>query len=187
MRLRRAFLTALKLRRKGTAQILLLIGASALALSGCTVYSDKKPVTVETTTSAEQLQRIFWQDVADARWVQANALLAPKAVWRVGDRVIPREQIIPWLQAAGIHAAQVNGVTLEPAVNDMNLVYLVQVEAAHGLDGVNCGSQPQMWSALAVWQQPQPTGNPPAKNDKQYRGYLLTVHDLAPAANRACH
>ncbi len=155
-------------------------------LSGCTVYPDKKPATVDTTTSAEQVQRIFWQDVAEAKWVQANALLAPKAIWRVGDRVIPREQIIPWLQSAGIKATQVTGVTLEPAVNDMNLVYALQLQSAHALGGAECGSQPQTWSALAVWQQPQPTGNPPAKNDKQYRGYLLTVHDLTPAANIAC-
>ena len=177
----------------GTACALFRLGAcgALVGLSGCTVYPEQKPATLEMTTSAEQVQRIFWQDVAQGKWVPANALLAPNTVWRVGDRVIAREQIIPWLQSRGIHEALVTGVTLTPAVNDMNMVYTVQVQAEHALDasanGAACGSQPQTLSALAVWQQPQPTGNPPAKNDKQYRGYLLTVHDLTAAANSACH
>lgn len=178
-------MTALKLRSIRTRGLLMLSAAVCL-LSGCTVYSDVKPATIESTTSAEQVQRIFWQDVATGKWTQANALLAPKAVWRVGDRIIPREQIISWLQSSGIHAAQVTGVTLQPAVNDMNLIYTLQLQAAHGSGSADCGRAPQNWSAVAVWQQPQPTATAPSKNDKQYRGYLLTVHDLALTGNSAC-
>lgn len=169
--------------------LLPVAAAAAMLLNGCTVFPDRKAATPEGTTSAEQVQRMFWEDVAQAKWVQANALLAPKAVWRVGDRVIPREQIIPWLQSYAIKGAAVTGVTLEPAVNDMNLVYTLQVQAAHAVaasGGAGCDQQPQTWSALAVWQQPQPPTNPPPKNDTQNRGYLLTVHDLTPAANSGC-
>ncbi len=177
----------------------LLLPALVAGLSGCTIYSEKKPATLDTTTSAEQVQRIFWQDVEQAKWMQANALIAPMAVWRVGDRVIARDQIVPWLQSLGIKGVQVSAVTLNPAVNDMNLVYTVQLQASQAVasqpaaasPSAPCASQPQTLSALAVWQQPQPTGDAAkdkkANASKAYNGYLLTVHDLAISANGACH
>jgi hypothetical protein len=165
---------------------------SALALAGCTVYPDQKQPSLTQTTSAEQVDRIFWQDVEQAKWVQANALLASNAVWRVNGQVIPRVQIVPWLQSLGLHGIQVSDVALAPAVNDMNLVYIVQVQADKVVAaqvGAGCVGHPQKLSALAVWQQPQPTGNAAkdqqAKN-KAYSGYLLTVHDLTATGDGNC-
>jgi hypothetical protein len=163
-----------------------------LALSGCTVYSAQKSPGVTQTTSAEQVDRIFWQDVEQAKWVQVNALLAPNAVWRVNGQVVPRAQIVPWLQSLGGHGVQVSDLVLTPAVNDMNLVYTVQMQADKAVAaqvGAACAGHPQTLSALAVWQQPQPTGD--AAKDKQarnktYGGYLLTVHDLMTAGNGRC-
>ena len=50
-------------------------------------------------------------------------------VWRVNGQVVARAQIVPWLQSLGIHGVQVTDVALTPAVNDMNLVYTVQIQA----------------------------------------------------------
>jgi hypothetical protein len=163
-----------------------------LALAGCTVYSAQKSPGVTQTTSAEQVDRIFWQNVEQAKWVQVNALLAPNAVWRVNGQVVPRAQIMPWLQSLGVHGVQVSDLVLTPAVNDMNLVYTVQMQADKTVSaqvGAPCAGHPQTLSALAVWQQPQPTGN--AEKDKQarnktYGGYLLTVHDLTATGNGGC-
>jgi hypothetical protein len=160
---------------------------AALALAGCTVYSDQKQPTVMQTTSAEQVDRIFWQNVEQAKWAQANALLAPNAVWRVDGQVVPRAQILTWLKSLGVHGVQVSEMALTSAVNDMNLVYTVQIQAEKAVaaqPGTACGGHPQILSALAVWQQPQPTGT--ASKDKQYRGYLLTVHDLTTKGNGGC-
>jgi hypothetical protein len=165
---------------------------AVLALTGCTVYSAQKSPGVTQTTSAEQVDRIFWQNVEQAKWVQVNALLAPNAVWRVNGQVVPRAQIMPWLQSLGVHGVQVSDLVLTPAVNDMNLVYTVQMQAEKAVSaqvGAPCAGHPQTLSALAVWQQPQPTGN--AEKDKQarnktYGGYLLTVHDLMTAGNGRC-
>ena len=85
---------------------------AVLALTGCTIYSEQKSPGVTQTTSAEQVDRIFWQDVEQAKWVQVNALLAPNAVWRVNGQVIPRAQIVPWLQSLGTHGVQVSDVAL---------------------------------------------------------------------------
>jgi hypothetical protein len=170
---------------------LAMAGIAALALAGCTVYSEQKRPTLTQTTSAEQVDRIFWQDVEQAKWTEANALLAPNAVWRVDGQVIPRARIVPWLQSLGIHGVQVSDVALTPAVNDMNLVYVVQVQAEKAVTahaGAACAGRPQTLSALAVWQQPQPKGNE-AKDEKagnKGAGYLLTVHDLTTAAHGGC-
>jgi hypothetical protein len=166
---------------------LTIAGMAFLALAGCTVYSEQKQPTLMQTTSAEQVERIFWQDVQQAKWAEANGLLAPNTVWRVDGQVIPRARIVPWLQSLGIHGVQVSDVVLTPAVNDMNLVYTVQIQAEKVVSaqvGTSGAGKPQTLSALAVWQQPQPTGD--AAKDKQarskaYAGYLLTVHDLTTA------
>ena len=169
-----------------------IAGIAALALGGCTVYPEKKQPSVMQTTSAEQVDRIFWQDVEQGKWTEANALLAPNAVWRVDGQVIPRAQVVPWLQSLKIHGVQVSDVALTPAVNDMNLVYKVQVQAEKAVApqaGAACAGRPQTLSALAVWQQPQPTGeaskDQQAKN-KAYAGYLLTVHDLITVGSGGC-
>ena len=169
-----------------------IAGIAALALGGCTVYPEKKQPALAQTTSAEQVDRIFWQVVEQGKWTEANALLAPNAVWRVNGEVVPRAQIVPWLQSLGVHGAQVSDVALTPAVNDMNLVYTVQVQSDKAVSaeaGANGAGRPQTLHALAVWQQPQLTGDP--SKDKQarnkaYAGYLLTVHDLMVAANGSC-
>jgi hypothetical protein len=163
------------------------IGVAALALTGCTLYPEQKSPSLMQTTSAEQVDRIFWQDVEQAKWEQANALLAPNAVWRVDGHVVARAQIVPWLQSLGIHGVQVSDIALTPAVNDMNLVYTVQIQAekaAAAQVGAGCAGRPQTLSALAVWQQPQPTEK--TEKGKQYRGYLLTVHDLSTTGNDGC-
>jgi hypothetical protein len=165
---------------------------AVLVLAGCAVYPEKKDPGLTQTTSAEQVNRIFWRDVEQAKWTEANALLAPNAVWRVDGQVIPREQIVTWLKSLGIHGAQVSDMALTPAVNDMNLVYTVQIQGAKVVSaqvGASCAGKPQTLSALAVWQQPQPTGD--EAKDKQarskaYAGYLLTVHDLTTTAHGSC-
>lgn len=179
--------TTAKLRKNVAGATVTVAGMAALLLGGCTVYPEQKQPTLTQTTSAEQVNRIFWQDVEQAKWAEANALLAPNAVWRVNGLVIPRAQVVPWLKSLGIHGVQVSDMKLTPAVNDMNLVYMVQIQAEKVVSaqaGTSGAGKPQTLSALAVWQQPQPTGD--EAKDKQarskaYAGYLLTVHDLTTA------
>jgi hypothetical protein len=172
---------------------LALAALATLGTTGCTLYPERKTPALAMTTSAEQVNRIFWQDVEQAKWIEANALLAPNAIWRVNGVLVPRAQIVPWLQSLGVHGIAVTNIAPTPAVNDMNLVYTVQMQADKAVApqvGASCAGQPQTLSALAVWQQPQPTGKP--EKDKQarnknYGGYLLTVHDLTATGDAGCH
>jgi hypothetical protein len=179
----------------GAAAVLMLLTV------GCTVYPEQKRPGPTQTTSAEQMDRLFWRYVEQAKWNQANALLAPNTVWRVNGAVVERAQIIPWLTSLRIHGVQVSGVALTPAVNDMNLVYTVQIQADKAVKvkaGPGCAGRPQMLNALAVWQQPQPVQDVEEhtqpeerkerekKEEKRSGGYLLTVHDLTTAGDAGC-
>jgi hypothetical protein len=158
------------------------------SLAGCTLFPEQKTPSVGQTTSAEQTDRIFWQHVQQAKWNQATALLAPNTVWRVNGDVVSRAQIIPWLQSLGVHGVEVSNVALTPAVNDVNLVYTLQIQADKAVAAqvsASCAGKPQTLRALAVWQQPQPTGKP--EKNKQSSGYMLTVHDLTSAGDGGCH
>ncbi len=166
-------------------QIRVIGSLGCCVLSGCTVYSAQSKPSLAMTTSAEQVQRIFWNDVAAGRWAEVTSLLAPNAVWRVNGQVIPTAQIVPWLRGVEVHAANVSNVTLTPAVNDMTVVSTLQIQAQRSLRTEtadpahqSCVGKTQTLASLAVWQQPQPTGT--ASKDKSYRGYLLTVQDLSP-------
>jgi hypothetical protein len=178
---------------KLTLQMACAMAAAAIfaSLTGCTVFPAQKQPTLMQTTSAEQVDRIFWQDVEQAKWLPANALLAPNAVWRVNGQVVARAQIVPWLQSLGIHGVQVSDVAVTPAVNDMNLVYTVQIQAEKAVAaqaGAACAGRPQTLSALAVWQQPQPVGKEEKDEKAAHKagGYLLTVHDLTATGNDSC-
>jgi hypothetical protein len=178
--------------RQSAACALVLAAFAMIGTTGCTVYPDKKTPTLAMTTSAEQVDRIFWQNVEQAKWTNVNALLAPNAIWRVNGEVVPRAQIVPWLQSLGVHGVQITNLALTPAVNDMNLIYTVQLQADKVVAAqvsASCAGKPQTLSALAVWQQPQPTGKPDKDKqarDRSYGGYLLTVHDLTATGDAGC-
>lgn len=188
-------LTRCILRQMPPARLLCcaLLGAAALSLTGCTLYPPKNPPTLGTTTSAEQTQRIFWKEVESGEWNGVEALLAPNAVWRNGSSVLDRASIVPWLRSLHITQVMVNGVVIKSNVNDMTLVYSLQIAAAQpavsstadaggpqGSPAQAGGAQPQNLQAVAVWQQPQPTAN--AAKDTHSGGFLLTVQDLTPAS-----
>jgi len=178
--------------RQSAACALVLAAFAMIGTTGCTVYPDKKMPTLAMTTSAEQVDRIFWQNVEQAKWTNVNAMLAPNAIWRVNGEVVPRAQIVPWLQSLGVHGVQITNLALTPAVNDMNLIYTVQLQADKVVAAqvsASCAGKPQTLSALAVWQQPQPTGKPEKDKqakDRSYGGYLLTVHDLTATGDAGC-
>ena len=186
-----------------TTQLSALAGALlAVLLAGCTVYPAPRTPTAATTTSAEQMQRILWKNVEAKKWSEVNALLAPNVVWRTGDHVLYRNDIVPWLQGIGIKGATVTDVTLWPNVNDITLVYGLQLQAEQ-VAVLQLHSQPgqagptltpmhvagcvQNIHAVAVWQQPQAASAPAKPTAKT--AYLLTVEDLtvdtAPKSNAA--
>jgi len=154
--------------------IVLAIGCAGL--SGCTLNALGGP-TLSTTTSAEQTQRLFWENVKQGKWQTVQALLLPNITWRNGSRVLSREQILPYLKQLQVKDYLLTDVTVKPNSNEMTVVYRIQITTASS-------SQPLNLSAVAVWQQLPPLPTDATKKQKKQAAkaapYLLSVEDLVP-------
>jgi hypothetical protein len=146
-------------------------------LSGCTIGAEVKP-TLGTTTSAEQVQRIFWQDVKDGKWLTVQSLLVDNVTWRNGNQVLTRDQIVPYLQQLQVKDFLISNLVVKANENDMTVLYDLQVTTG------SSGQQPVNLHAVAVWQQvPLPPDKATKQEKKQFdkaSPYLLMVEDLNP-------
>jgi Domain of unknown function (DUF4440) len=138
---------------------LLAASLAAVAMSGCTIYGEKKPPTLKSTTSAEQYERIFWSTVKAKNWSQVTALLGANVMYGVGGKVLSKDQVLPYLQAANVAEFTISGMVVKPNGPDMTLSYTLQLSAA--------GGPVQTFTAVSVWQQVA-------------QGWILIVHTEQP-------
>jgi hypothetical protein len=138
---------------------LLAASLAAVGISGCTIYGEKKPPTLKSTTSAEQYERLFWAAVKEKRWVQVPGLLGASVMFSVGGKVLTRDQVVPYLQSANIVDSTISGMVVKPNGPDMTLSYTLQLSAA--------ASPVQTYTAISVWQQVA-------------QGWVLIVHTEQP-------
>ena len=121
----------------------------ALALAGstigCTLYGEKKPPTLASTTSAEQYERILWHMAQKQQWNKIPPLFSTTLVWNADGKSLNSGQIVPWLQSLGLKDAVITNATVQPNGPDMTVAYTVQVSQANGTI--------QNLTALSVWQQ----------------------------------
>ncbi len=138
---------------------LLAAGLATVGMSGCTIYGEKKPPTLKSTTSAEQYERIFWSAVKAKNWQQIPGLLAANVAYSVGGKVLSKDQVTPYLQAANIADFNISGMVVKPNGADMTLTYTLQLSPA--------GGPVQTYTAISVWQQVA-------------QGWILIVHTEQP-------
>jgi uncharacterized protein DUF4440 len=138
---------------------LLAASLAAVGMSGCTIYGEKKPATLQSTTSAEQYERIFWSSVKARNWQKVTGLLAANVMYNVGGKVLSKDQVIPYLQGANIADFNISGMVVKPNGPDMTLSYTLQISTA--------GGPVQTYTAISVWQQ---VG----------QGWILIVHTEQP-------
>jgi hypothetical protein len=147
-----------------------------ILLSGCTVGAPGTP-TLTTTTSAEQTQRIFWQDVKEKKWLQIQGLLVANVTWRNGKETLTRDQIAPYLQQLQLKDFLITNLVVKANEGDVTVLYDLQLTTAGS-------TQPVNFHAVAVWQQVPPLPDSASKQEKKQADksppYLLTVEDLAP-------
>ena len=122
--------------------IALLLG---MGIAGCTLYPEKKPPTLASTTSAEAHERILWQMVQKQQWNKISPLFSSTLVWNVDGRSLSSDQVVPYLQPLGLKDAVVRDASIKPNGPDMTVAYTLQ------LSGVN--GSPRELSAFSVWQQ----------------------------------
>ncbi len=141
--------------------------ALALACSsvGCTVYGEKKPPTLSSTTSAEQYERILWQMVQKQQWNKISPLFSTTLVWNVVGKSLGSDQVVPWLQSLNLKDAIVRDASVKPNGPDMTVAYTLQISSASGTV--------QNLTVLSVWQQ--------MKNGS----YILIAHSQQSASSTA--
>jgi hypothetical protein len=133
--------------------------AAAICLSGCTIYGDKKPATLKSTTSAEQYERILWSAVKAKNWQQLPGMLAANVMYSAGGKVLSKDQVVPYLQGLNLADFTITGMVVKPNGSDMTLTYTLQLSTG--------GASVQSFTAISVWQQVQ-------------AGWILFVHTEQP-------
>jgi hypothetical protein len=149
----RPFLPRTKIEQQAKARMQnpLRLAAASLAFMlacgaiGCTIYGEKKPPTLASTTSAEQYERILWQMVEKQQWNKIPPLLSTTLVWNVDGKSLTSGQVVPWLQSLNLKGALVNNASVQPNGPDMTVIYTLQISGARG--------GPQDFSVFTVWQQ----------------------------------
>ena len=146
-------------------------------LTGCTIGAVPSTPTLANTTSAEQTQRIFWQDVKAQKWQGVQSVLLANTAWRNGKDVLTRDEIVPYLQKQQVKDFLITNLVVKANQGDMTVLYDLQLTTAVSTAAVN-------FHVVSVWQQvPTPPDNAPKKVKKEALKsppYLLTVEDLAP-------
>ncbi|MEA2539012.1 MAG: hypothetical protein QOH35_378 [Acidobacteriaceae bacterium] len=138
---------------------LLAASLAAFSITGCTIYGEKKPPTVKSTTSAEQYERIYWSTVKAKKWGQLPGMLAANVMYSAGGKILSKGQVIPYLQSANITDFTITSMVVKPNGPDMTLNYTLQLSSA--------GAPIQTYTAISVWQQVD-------------SGWILTVHSEQP-------
>src|SRR5271170_6389431 len=135
----------------------------SMGIVGCTVYPEKKPPTLASTTSAEQHERLMWQMAQKQQWNKISPLFSSTLVWNVDGKSLGSGQVVPWLQSLNLKDAVVNNASVQPNGPDMTVAYTLQISTANGAV--------QNLTVLSVWQQ--------IKNGS----YILIAHSQQPASS----
>ncbi len=120
----------------------------AMSMAGCTLFPEKQPATLATTTSAEQHERILWQMVEKQQWGKISPLLSPTLVWNVDGKSLSRDQVVAYLRSLQLTEAAVRDVSVQPNGPDMTVAYTL--ESTAGTSSKGCSG---LKTALSVWQQ----------------------------------
>ena len=145
----------------------LVAAAMMLGASGCTLNPETTQPTLATTTSAEQVQRIFWKDVVDGKWDEVRSVLAPNVVWMGEGKERGRDEIMEYLKGLKAKQAQVGETTVKANGPDITVTYTLQMVGADGTT--------QTRRMAAVWQK--------LEGKKVMTPYLLTLQCDANAKN----
>ena len=133
--------------------------AAVMGLSGCTVYPDKKPPTLKSTTSAEQYERLLWAAGKAKKCVQLPGMLAANVMYSVGGKVLSKDETLAYLQGLNLTDFNITGMVVKPNGPDMSLSYTLQLSKP--------GAPVQTFTCISVWQQVQ-------------QGLILIAHSEQP-------
>jgi hypothetical protein len=162
-------------------QKFLRLAAAPLALAlacgavGCTIYGEKKPPTLASTTSAEQYERILWQMVQKQQWNKISPLFSTTLVWNADGKSMSSGQVISYMQSLNLKDATVTNASVQPNGPDMTVAYTLQLSSGSKDSPSGVVSS---FLALSVWQQTKSGGWMLIAHSQE----PLSVASTAPAA-----
>lgn len=117
------------------------------SMAGCTIYREKRPATLASTTSAEQYERLYWKAVQKGDWQQAAALQGPSIVYatRQGE-LVDGARWLSLLQGAPPKEYLIGAVQVKPQGSDTVVSYFASVT-----DGRS--TTPIELAVVSLWQQ----------------------------------
>src|SRR6202012_5659218 len=121
------FCAPMKTMRAIRITTLLAATLAVAALSGCTIYGEKKPPTLKSTTSAEQYERILWSSVKAKNWQQLPGMLAANVMYGVGGKVLSKDEVLAYLQGLNLADFTITNMVVKPNGADMSLSYTLQL------------------------------------------------------------
>ena len=119
------------------------------ALAACTMWDKPKANTWSNATGAEQFERLMWQEIKAANWVEVDQRLAPTFVVTSPGGVRDRAAEMEFLRRLVVKDFALGEVEVRPNGNDMVVTYSLTLEATH--DGQPLPAGP--WRMMTVWQQ----------------------------------
>ena len=128
-------------------RVLAILIAAAMSMStvGCTLFPEKKPPTLASTTSAEQYERILWQMAAKQQWNEITPLFSTTLVWNADGKSLSSDTVVPYLQSLNLKDAMVRDASIHPNGQDMTVSYTLQIAGSDG--------PARDFSAFSVWQR----------------------------------
>jgi len=104
---------------------LLAASLAAFSITGCTIYGEKKPPTLKSTTSAEQYERIYWSTVKAKKWEQLPGMLAANVMYSVewgNINQMVRTNVASNTLIAGDHVVVTGSAPRDPADHRLSII-----------------------------------------------------------------
>lgn len=162
-------LSASRIQTRGmlrrTVVVLIAVGCAG-ALAGCTIYPEKRPPTLATTTSAEQYERLYWKAVQQGKWQQVVALQGPSVLYTTRDgEHVTGERWLELLRQRHTAEYLIGAVQLHPQGQDTVVSYIASVT-------IEKSAAPTDIAVISVWQQVR-------------GGLILVAHSETPRSSPA--
>src|SRR2546423_737168 len=126
--------------------------------SGCTIWP-AKPAAWSNATGAEQFERLWWQDVKDKRWNEAEQRLSGTYTAQLGGQLMDRAQMLQRLKQLELSELSLGEVIVQPNGNTIVVTYFLDLRGSSAGQAIAL----QHAAAMTVWQQ-------------QKRGWVAIAH-----------
>ncbi len=144
---------------------LALVAPLLLALTSCTMWSDRPAHKFSEATGGENLERVFWQEIKARNWPEISQHLAPNLLVVSPSRTMNRDQMLEHLKQVQINNYSLGDFQIE--WHGPTVIVSYTVTATGTAEGHPFPAEPMR--RVSVWQ-------------KSKERWLLIAHTLAGPA-----